>query len=79
MDTLQNFKKIDPKRAGYLQFGLRAMIVLQILGYFFPEKGRQCIEGGPCACPRLNIRRGTSNRSQFLANDPTCVQLMGYI
>ena len=34
MDTLQNFKKIDPRRAGYLQFALRAMIVLQVLGYF---------------------------------------------
>ncbi|GEM_PF-3406289 len=39
MDTLQNFKKIDPKRAGYLQFGLRSMIVLQVLGYFLLFSG----------------------------------------
>jgi len=39
MDTLQNFKKIDPKRAGYLQFALRAMILLQVLGYFLLFSG----------------------------------------
>ena len=39
MDTLQNFKKVDPKRAGYMQFALRAMIVLQVLGYFLLFSG----------------------------------------
>jgi len=71
MDTLQNFKNINPKRAGYLQFALRSMIALQVLGYLLLISG--VLGGWP---PNMPGENGFyAKMAERLVNPPKLDQL----